>query len=477
MFTINLFTVRREYGTICIIKIVRKERITIMKKILLILSLTVLLACSVSAADCGQTRDHSYYGTAETLHSLGILQGGGDGFALDAIPDRLQACVMVVRMRGEENAAIAAYEAGETECPFSDVGEDVAWAKPYLAWLYEKEIMLGVGDGKFGREDCTAQMYVTFMLRALGYVDDVQNGEIADFAFTDALPFATALGIWDETLAADVFDRGVMSAVTYQTLAANKKGGEFSLLESLVLSGAVMAEDAKPLLDTVYAHREASAMLTALQAESVLPTKTAVTAHTEWNTVSSAGGSVFSDTRVLDCETVCDGIGASVIGTYTENGANAGSIGIWYKDGTLYTVTESGTKIYDGCVLEDALLYDFRTFSLPAPYAVDGICASRTEDGGLHLKLGVSDWMLPRFARACGLTTDREDGTWVYSPSLTVDAYYTYDGTLVTVRFSGTLLCTSVSETGVTVTEEYTVHSDMTLTDTGDHIGVVYPEF
>ncbi len=191
---------------------------------------------------------------AEALYSVGILRGDGANFNLGDTPDRLQACVMVVRMRGEEAAALAAYEAGEITCPFTDVGDDAAWAKPYLAWLYEKKITLGVGDGKFGNTDCTAQMYTTFMLRALGYADVVAEGAVADFSFDDALTFAQSVSLWDSALAAEPFTRGTMAAVTYQTLAADVKGAgadaeaPMSLLASLSANGAVPADAADVIL-------------------------------------------------------------------------------------------------------------------------------------------------------------------------------------------------------------------------------------
>ena len=47
--------------------------------------------------------------TAQALYEVSILRGDGVNFNLDDIPDRLQASVMVVRMRGEEEMAKAAF--------------------------------------------------------------------------------------------------------------------------------------------------------------------------------------------------------------------------------------------------------------------------------------------------------------------------------------------------------------------------------
>ena len=198
---------------------------------------------------------YNYEGVASVLNQIGILRGNGTDFMLDQIPDRIQACVMVVRMRGEEAQALAAYEAGEITCPFTDITDAQAWAKPYLAWLYDKKITLGVGDGKFGNSDCTAQMYTTFMLRALGYEDVAAEGETADFSFDDALTFAEEKALWDDILDnEDTFHRGIMAAVTYQTLTANIKSndtGSSRLLDSLTEANAVDADAAQEMLEQI----------------------------------------------------------------------------------------------------------------------------------------------------------------------------------------------------------------------------------
>ncbi len=203
---------------------------------------------------------YAYDGIASRLYELGVLLGDGVNFHLDQLPDRQQACVMVVRMRGEEEAALAAYEAGEITCPFTDVTDE--WVKPYLAWLYEKKITLGVGEGKFGNSVCTAQDYVTFMLRALGYtVAWDPNSGWPDVFYADVLDFARGLDLWDERLDCEPsFHRGVMSAVTYQTLAADVKGTEDRLLSHLAQTGAVDAERAQPILD-LYDKVDAAAAL------------------------------------------------------------------------------------------------------------------------------------------------------------------------------------------------------------------------
>ena len=181
--------------------------------------------------------------TAGALSAINIFRGDGTSFNLDGIPDRVQAAIMVVRMRGEEQMALDAYQRGEITNPFTDVTED--WAAPYVAWLYDRGITLGIGGGQFGRGTCSPAEYATFMLRALGYAD---TGEVTDFSWENAVSFAKEKGIYLDAFDRDTFDRGTMANITYLTLAADVKETDKSLLLTLTESGAVDQLAAKELL-------------------------------------------------------------------------------------------------------------------------------------------------------------------------------------------------------------------------------------
>ncbi|MBQ7299135.1 MAG: S-layer homology domain-containing protein [Clostridia bacterium] len=199
-----------------------------------------LLSVSVQTAAITLPSDEN--DTAQALYEVGILRGDGVNFKLDEIPDRLQASVMVVRMRGEEAMAKAAYASGEITNPFSDVTEE--WAKPYVSWLYDKGITMGIGDGKFGNSDCTPEMYATFMLRALGYRD---TGDNIDFTYADSVAYAKEKQLYTDAMDGDTFDRSTMAGMTYLTLAADVVGTGQSLLRSLVDRGAIDAGAASDL--------------------------------------------------------------------------------------------------------------------------------------------------------------------------------------------------------------------------------------
>ena len=147
---------------------------------------------------------------------------------------------MLVRLYGAEDEAKAAYEAGEISMPFTDVSETAA---PSVAWLYSQGITNGTSATTFGASSpCSAKMYCAFLLRALGYEDGV------DFLYADTLDFAMLHGLFNlSMLDAAPFLRDDLAAVTYQALGADLKDGSTYLLASLVESGAIDAEAARPI--------------------------------------------------------------------------------------------------------------------------------------------------------------------------------------------------------------------------------------
>ena len=113
------------------------------------------------------------YGMASGLRTLtlflGTGSGIGDGFDLEVQPARIQALIMLLRLLGEEKAALAC----TAEMPFKDVP---AWAVPYVAYAYEKGYTNGVSPTQFSPNTAAnVGMYVAFVLRALGYSDTTQT--------------------------------------------------------------------------------------------------------------------------------------------------------------------------------------------------------------------------------------------------------------------------------------------------------------
>ncbi len=229
-----------------------------MKKILLI-ALAVLLCLAL----CVPASASMYESVAEELADAGLMKGTGSSFELDRAPNRVEAAAMIVRLYGAEEEAAAEYAAGKITHPFTDVPE---WAAPYVAWLCSKGLTRGISDTEFGSANlCSGHDYAVFMLRALGYEDDV------DFTYADGADFAEELGFYSSLLYSGEFLRDDMTAVTYQALVTDVKDSTQTLVETLAESGAVTEAAAKELLDKAAVVKELQALLgediTALDAD------------------------------------------------------------------------------------------------------------------------------------------------------------------------------------------------------------------
>ena len=171
-----------------------------------------LLVFSVAlAADFSR---QTYY-----LNRLGIMQGDSDGFRLNCTPTRIEASVMVVRLLSCEEQALNDHDSH----PFIDVP---SWADDYVGFLYQKGIVKGLDSCFFEPyQDCSADMYLTFLLRALGYSDT--NG---DFNADSARSFALSIGLSNDSLMNELKDktflRGHMAALSFEALSCRFAGKE-----------------------------------------------------------------------------------------------------------------------------------------------------------------------------------------------------------------------------------------------------------
>lgn len=214
-----------------------------MKRLLTAL-VTVLL---LSMALAGTASASDFDAAAEDLSVIGMFRGTEAGFELDRAPTRSEAAIMLVRLYGAEEKAAADYAAGVISHPFTDVS---AYTSPYVAWLYTNGLTNGITDTTFGSSNaCSAQQYTVFLLRALGYRDGT------DFEYADALNFAAGKGVTDLSAFSGTFLRDDLAALTYQALGVDLKDGSAYLLESLVDSGAIDAEAAKPITEKVETYR------------------------------------------------------------------------------------------------------------------------------------------------------------------------------------------------------------------------------
>ena len=179
------------------------------------------------------------YELATRLKKLGMFMGIGENpdgtteFDLDRAPTRAEAVVMLVRSLGKGNEA-SAYPKTH---PFKDVPE---WADGYISYAYDNGLTGGVSADLFDPDaPVSAEMYLTFVLRALGYRDAANSkGGDADFSWDS--PWA--LAAWCRILPPDIglteFTRADVVKVTCVTLYACRKDNRYALFECLILDSA-----------------------------------------------------------------------------------------------------------------------------------------------------------------------------------------------------------------------------------------------
>lgn len=178
--------------------------------------------------------------TAIKLCSLGLMRGIGytDGgillFDLNRTPSRAEAITMLVRLLGKEKDAL---NTGKTH-PFSDVPE---WADGYVSYAYENGLTNGISDTLFGSEQlCTVEMYATFILRTLDYLEIGENKKFPD---DNLWQIAETVGISSEKYNSGEFWRGELAEMSFDALQANINGTEDKLYEKLILENVFTEQD------------------------------------------------------------------------------------------------------------------------------------------------------------------------------------------------------------------------------------------
>lgn len=196
-----------------------------------------ILACVLALALCFSMMLPAYAAAPEAetkaaaLKQLGLFMGVSDtDFALDRAPTHVEALVMLLRTLGVEDDA----KASTATHPFTDVP---GWADRYIAYAYENGLTKGVSDTSFGTGNADSDMYLTFMLRALGYSDT--DG---DFVWNAPDTLAKAVGILPDSVNTGSFMRSDVVLVSWAALGAYLKGGSQSLADKLMADGAFTNE-------------------------------------------------------------------------------------------------------------------------------------------------------------------------------------------------------------------------------------------
>lgn len=184
----------------------------------ILLAAVMMLSCcpAVSAADI----DSKAYDEAQYLNALGLFAGTDKGYELERGLTRIEAVIMAIRLFGKNNEA----KYGEYEHPFIDA-PTWTYANEYIGYAYQNKITYGVSETKFGpATPATAQMYVSFVLRALGYTN----------TYTNWKTLGQQAGIFPEDVDLENFTRADAVLISRAALDAKMADGSKTLNESLM---------------------------------------------------------------------------------------------------------------------------------------------------------------------------------------------------------------------------------------------------
>lgn len=195
-----------------------KKTVKAIFSLMLVFSLTFAMLIPVYAASASEAETE-----ATALKQLGLFKGVSDtDFALDRAPTRTEALVMLIRALGKEAEALG----GNATHPFTDVD---SWADKYVAYGYEQGLTKGVSATQFGTGSADSNMYLTFMLRALGYSDTA-----GDFAWNAPDTLAKTVGILPGGVDTSNFLRADVARISWAALEAKMKDGSQTLSQRLM---------------------------------------------------------------------------------------------------------------------------------------------------------------------------------------------------------------------------------------------------
>ena len=196
----------------------------------IILCFTIISPSAFAASSVRDTTGEAKLAT--DLKSLGLFKGVSDtDYALDRAPTRTEALVMLIRALGKENEALN----GTWTDPFTDVP---SWADKYVGYAYQNGLTYGTTATQFGTGNASANMYLTFVLRSLGYVDNTG----LDFYWDQPYALARSLNILPDNVQLTDFIRADVVTISYAALDAKMKNSTKTLSDKLISAGVFTEE-------------------------------------------------------------------------------------------------------------------------------------------------------------------------------------------------------------------------------------------
>lgn len=207
-----------------------------MKKIISAVLLICLIAalCPAATADAHSARHTT---CADALYELGLFRGTGTDsggnpvYDLEKEATRAEMIVMLIRLLGLEGEALA----HRGSHPFKDVPSS-HWADRYIAFCYSRGYVSGMTATEFcPSTTSTANMYLTLILRALGFDDSV-----GDFSYATAYLKSAEIGLSKRgEYVGSPFYRDDITYVSYRALGCNMKGKTNTLAQELISQGVI----------------------------------------------------------------------------------------------------------------------------------------------------------------------------------------------------------------------------------------------
>ncbi|MGI6028379.1 MAG: hypothetical protein ACOX81_03080 [Candidatus Heteroscillospira sp.] len=193
------------------------------RSVRIFLSMALCFALSLSLCLPGfaaeSTENENY---AQALGALGLLKGTDKGYELDKSMTRMEALIMMIRLTGNEWTALY----GEWDSPFEDTP---TWegANEYAGYGYDAGLITGVSETKLDpNAPVSEQMFMTLLLRALGYAD----GETTVWQDWKTLAAAAGLPLMEE---GETFLRGNMAELCWKALDAEMQDSGKTLGDTL----------------------------------------------------------------------------------------------------------------------------------------------------------------------------------------------------------------------------------------------------
>ena len=184
-----------------------------------------------------------YEEEAELLSELGIFRGSDLGFELERVPTRQEALIMLIRLLGEEEEALA--YTGKS--PFTDL---TGWleGRNYIHYGSAMGYTNGIDAVTFNQYGAASRhVYLTYVLRALGYDDKagdfVWNTTSDDLAVEIGLLTSRQLTAMKES----GFYRDHVVLISKNALTAELKDGSMTLGEQLAMNGVFSWDDLEQL--------------------------------------------------------------------------------------------------------------------------------------------------------------------------------------------------------------------------------------